>query len=194
MSVLDTMLSRLTSNYNVDSDSNINKLFQIIAAEIDELNTAINDVQAIRNIDQASDNSLDKIGRNVLQSRNALTDVKYRESIKTKIQSLLSNGEIGVLNEVAKVLIGENFKSISEAWNNSNYGNEDAAIIVEFDPTDLSIPFGLKNVVAPGVKVNLQGNIIDDIIGITEEFTTAKILSPITGAYIIGQGTNLVQG
>ncbi len=126
------LAKRLTSNYKRDPTSNIGKLLSIIDLEIDELKKAIETVELYRKIDNATGVTLDNIGKNVLQERGAMDDVTYRLYLKVKVRANLSGGQIETLNDVLSVLLGDNFLSVREVWNNPTYGNEPAAVEVRY--------------------------------------------------------------
>lgn len=132
MSIQLDMLKRLPDVYNKDLDSNIGKLFQIVAGEYEEIKKVFESIQNYRDIDQAKGIPLDRIGRNVLESRGDKKDQDYRNFIKTKIRANLSAGDIETLNDVYPVLLGDNFIEVSEAWNNDRLNNEPAAISVKY--------------------------------------------------------------
>ncbi|WP_425447723.1 hypothetical protein [Dethiothermospora halolimnae] len=184
--ILEKMLNRLTDNYRKDKDSNIYKLFAIIAPEIEELNQAIKDIKTVKDVDTATGYHLDRIGSNVKEYRGNKNDDKYRQFIKTKIKANLSKGDIETLNEVAEVVIGDNFISLTELWNNPLYDNEQAALLLNFEPNNLTIPFELERVAAGGVRLYSQAQQMLIDVGISETFRTSDILSPICGTFNCG--------
>lgn len=126
------LAKRLTGNYKRDPTSNIRKLLSIVDVEIDELRKAIETVELYRKIDNATGVTLDNIGKNVLQERGSMDDVSYRMYLKIKIRANLSGGQIETLNDVLSVLLGDNFLTVREVWNNPTYGNEPAAVEVRY--------------------------------------------------------------
>lgn len=126
------LAKRLTSNYKRDPTSNIGKLLSIVDMEIDELKKAIETIELYRKIDNATGVTLDNIGKNVLQERGSMDDVTYRLYLKVKVRANLSGGQIETLNDVLSVLLGDNFLTVREVWNNPTYGNEPAAVEVRY--------------------------------------------------------------
>lgn len=133
MSILSKMLKLLTDNYNKIPNGNISKLFNLIATELSEVEAALNKIERYRDIDQAKGSTLDKAGKNVLQSRHGNNDIDYRKFIKTKIIANLSGGEIEVINEVMSVLMGDAYLGVKETWSDALYKNEPAALVLQFD-------------------------------------------------------------
>lgn len=131
MNLIDTIIKRLPSVYNTNEGSDIYKLFQIITEEINELKRAIEQIQAYRDIDSAKEVTLDKAGLNIGELRGDKNDIDYRKFIKTRIRSNLSKGDIETLNEISSFLIGDAFIGIKETWNQVNYNNEKAAIVIQ---------------------------------------------------------------
>lgn len=126
------LVKRLTSNYRRDPTSNIGKLLSVIDLEIASIKAVFEKIELYRRIDNATGVTLDNIGKNVLQERGAMDDVTYRLYLKTKIRANLSGGQIETLNDVLSVLLGDNFLFIREVWNDPTYGNEPAAIEIQY--------------------------------------------------------------
>jgi len=164
MNTLQRMLRRLTDNYSKDPDSNVGKLLNIAAAEIEELEETADKIRLWRDIDEAEGVTLDRIGHNVQQWRGQATDPVYRILIKSKIARNLSDGSINTIIEVLAITLDtepENI-AISELWE-----TEPAAIQVDV-PTALLNEVGfsftqfgrlVNRIVAAGVRANvlLQG-------------------------------------
>lgn len=126
------LIKRLTDNYKKNPESNIGKLLSIVDYEIDNMKLAFNTIELYRSIDNATGITLDNIGKNVLQERGVMDDVLYRLLLKTKVRANLSGGQIETLNDVLNVLLGVNFLSIREVWNDPTYGNEPAALEIRY--------------------------------------------------------------
>lgn len=126
------LAKRLTSNYKRDPTSNIGKLLSIIDNEIASIKETLEKIELYRRIDNATGITLDNIGKNVLQERGAMDDVTYRMYLKVKIRANLSGGQIETLNDILSFLLGDNFLSIREVWNDATYGNEPGAVEVRY--------------------------------------------------------------
>lgn len=147
-------IDKLTDNYNKSPNSNISKLFSIIADEMEELNKAMIEVNIFRDVDKAVGLTLDKIGRNVHQLRIDEDDELYRLLVKTKIIANLSKGDIETINQVANVLLGNGFVGVRETWNDPDYNNEPAGLVLTIKNTADVLPFAaLDRVLAGGVGV-----------------------------------------
>lgn len=150
--MLNKLLERLTDNYNKHPDSNIGKLFSVIAKELEEVQQMLIDVKEYRDIDKAVGKLLDDIGKNVQEYRSTDNDELYRQLVKTKIIANLSQGDIETLNEVANVLLGDSFKGIVETWNKSIYNNEPAGLAITIKNYVKILPFkAIDRAVAGGV-------------------------------------------
>lgn len=126
------MIRRLTDNYKKTPKSNIGKLFSIVKLEVEEVKKALKTIELWRLIDNATGETLDKIGLNVDQRRNGLDDVMYRIILKLKIRANRSGGQIEVLNDVLSILLDDNFISVKEVWNDPLYYYEPAAVEVRY--------------------------------------------------------------
>lgn len=132
MSILDNLRNRLVSYYNTHPDSNISKLLSILADEITEIRSNLEDTDDYRNLNEVLGETLDYIGSNVQQPRRGWNDEQYRKYIKTRIASNLSGGEIETFNEVLNVLLENNYLGVEETWNNPQFDNEIAAVAVRY--------------------------------------------------------------
>ena len=113
---MDRMTGRLPGLYDKSDDSNINKLFRMLSAEIDEVNDTLDKTKDWRDVDQAEGKVLDRIGQNLNVLRRDKGDIEYRRFLKMKITSHQSRGDIETLNEIARVVVGEPFIGIEEFW------------------------------------------------------------------------------
>lgn len=185
MKFLDFMLSKLTDRYNKSTASNIGKLFRIVSDELEDIKVTINMIERYRDIDGANGFTLDRIGRNVLQSREQMNDEDYRQMIKTKIRANLSPGDIETIVELASVFVGEHFVGVQEMWMVTDHpaAGEDAAVLIRINKYDelKRIPYAaMKRVAAGGVRVYFQ--VIDsaeEISGWEEELSLVSYACPV---------------
>jgi hypothetical protein len=97
MGVITDMLARLTDRYSKGQNSNIGKVLQLVAGEIDELNSTIATVGIWRDVDQAEGTTLDLVGKMFSQQREGLSDESYRVMIKSKVLRDRSDGTLDTL-------------------------------------------------------------------------------------------------
>jgi hypothetical protein len=126
------LVKRLTDNYKKNPESNIGKLLSIIDFELDRLKETYKLIDSYRAIDNATGQTLDNIGKNVLQERGGMDDITYRLFLKVKIRSNLSGGQIETINDIMTTILGDNYLGLREVWDNSTYGNEPAAFEIRF--------------------------------------------------------------
>lgn len=148
------MLDRLTDNYNKYPNGVIGRWYQIVAKELLSIEKAMEDIKKYQDVDSAMQATLDKVGKNVLEYRNAEDDDMYRLFIKTKIIANLSKGDIETINQVATVLLGDGFVGIQETWNLPSYNNEPAGLVLVMRNKANQLPFmAIDRAVAGGVGV-----------------------------------------
>lgn len=149
------MLDRITDNYNKNEDGFIGKWYQIVSRELMAVEKAMADIQKYQDIDNAVQSTLDKIGKNVLEYRNAEEDDMYRLFIKTKIIANLSKGDIETINQVATTLLGDGFVGIKETWNLPRYNNEVAGLVLTMRNKANQLPFdAINRTIAGGIGVH----------------------------------------
>ncbi|MEL7659623.1 hypothetical protein [Acetobacterium wieringae] len=122
------LAKRLTSNYKRDPTSNIGRLMAVIELEMQEIRDTLKTIELYRLIDNATGVTLDNIGKNVLQERGAMDDVRYRMFLKVKIRANRSGGQIDTINEIMDALLDDHFLGVREVWGDPSYGNEPAAL------------------------------------------------------------------
>lgn len=150
--MLDKLLNRLTDNYSKNKNSNIGKLFSVISDELAEVEKALIDIKLIRDVDKASEKTLDNIGNNVLEYRNQRNDKDYKQFIKIKVLANRSDGNIPVINHILQTYMGDNFISIEDGW--SSYVEEPASMVVNIRSAAKDIPMKvLDRIKAAGVRV-----------------------------------------
>ena len=143
------MLKRLTDAYRKEANGNIGKLFKIIGAELDAIEQTTQAIKTVRDVDSATDYSLDRIGNNVQQLRGQTTDYIYRILIKSKIQRNLSDGGIETLIGIISYLldIPKTEVEIIETWS-----TESASF-------QLNVPADAVNSI--GLTLSQMGQIVD---------------------------------
>lgn len=152
--MFNKLINRLPDNYNKNENSINGKLYKIYARELEDIRRAFEDIKRYQDVDKAIDKTLDHIGKNVLQLRNTEDDELYRLFIKTKIIANLSKGDIETINQVATVLLGKGFIGVSETWNQSQYNNEPAGLVLKMRNQAKSLPFdAIGRTIAGGVGV-----------------------------------------
>ena len=168
MGVLERMLKRITDNYSKDPDSNVGKLLNITAKEIEDLRGTLDKIDDYRDIDKAEGETLDRIGYNVQQWRGQATDPVYRILIKSRIARNLSDGSINTVIETLAITLDTKKEEIEvrELWDDPS-APEPAAIFISVPTQRLNeIGFSLtqfgrlcNRIVAAGVKADvlLQG-------------------------------------
>lgn len=129
-------------------------LYDIAYGNINGLKQAVDSVRESRDIDKAFGQTLDYIGANVGQYRTDEDDNLFRLLIKTRIIANLSRGDMPTINEVSKVLLGDAFVGVEEAWNSKDFKYEPAAIIFHLKPDKFKLhEKPIARIVAGGVGV-----------------------------------------
>jgi len=152
---LVNMLKRLTDNYRKDPESNVGKLLNIAAGELEDIKASIEKTGQWRSIDDAQGKTLDRIGANFQQLRGQAPDSVYRILIKSKIARNLSDGSINTLIQTLAITLDiepEGIK-IRELW--SDASPEPAAIFI-------GVPYDALNVV--GMTLNQFGRLCNRIV------------------------------
>lgn len=126
------LAKRLTSNYKRDPTSNIGRLMAVVDMETQEIRDTLKTIELYRLIDNATGVTLDNIGKNVLQERDAMDDIRYRMFLKVKIRANRSGGQIDTINEIVDALLDDHFLGVREIWSDPSYGNEPAALEVRY--------------------------------------------------------------
>ena len=169
MTYVNKIIGHLPDSYAKDKGSNNYKLFQCIAPEFDLLQKTFEELERSLDIEYAYGQTLDKLGRNVNQTRGTTNDVTLRTLIKAKISADMSEGTINTLLDIIGFIIseGEEKSQIIELFNAVGL-NEHAAIQV-VSPIEGIMGAGVSlrqfvqlvsNVKAAGVRVvaDLQGS------------------------------------
>ena len=137
------MLVRLTDNYRKDTDSNIGKLLNLVASELEDIKESLETTERYRDIDQATGATLDRIGQNIQQLRGPATDEVYRIMLKSKIARNLSTGDINTIIRVLATTLNTDAENIKVTELYSGSTPEPAAVFIRF-PTVLINQIGLS--------------------------------------------------
>lgn len=144
-----------------------------------ELAALFAEIVSARNIDTATGNSLDMLGRVMVQKRNGMTDDLYRRVLRAQLATLRSKGRAEDIVRVAKTLINDDDSRIRITRSGP------ASVIVEI--LGVAIPVEVKPVaeimirraVSAGVGVLVHQSLLPD----SETFMTALAsftTSPLT--------------
>ncbi|GED69381.1 hypothetical protein BRE01_30830 [Brevibacillus reuszeri] len=136
-------LRKLTDVFTKRPNSNLGKLFTILADQIRQLEETHDRIRAWRDIDQAEGTTLDKIGTIVNQPRGVATDEVYRILLKSKIARNLSTGDINTIIRILSLALSTDPSNIEikETWN---------------DPVDPE-PAGISVIKLPIEAINQAG-------------------------------------
>lgn len=138
--------------------NNLN-LYYVLYGGYGEIEAGFQGIKNSRNIDQATGETLDKLGENVGQFRLGEEDDLYRLLIKTRIIANMSIGDIPTINYVMSVLLKEVFLGLEETWPYEDYLHEPAAIKLKLGPLAGSIPYEIiDRIKAAGVRVLIELN------------------------------------
>ncbi|WP_051291497.1 hypothetical protein [Fictibacillus gelatini] len=159
MSFLDDMLSKLTDVFLKMKESNIGKVFTIVADQLDDLQSTFDVMELWRDIDNAKGKVLDRIGEEILQEyRAGVSDEEYRLKLKTRIiVNYLADGDIETIIQLLQVYLGESLVSVQEGWTlkDGPFAGEPAMLFITVrghDGPDVGIPFSeLAKVMTGGV-------------------------------------------
>lgn len=116
---LKSIMRRFTDYFAKYPGSNISKLMQIFADELQELEQTNKRILEWRDVDKAEGQALDLIGENINQPRGVATDEVYRILLKSKIARNLSDGAINTILQVLSVALNTHPSEIKivEKWN-----------------------------------------------------------------------------
>lgn len=129
--MFERMIERLTDNYNKDPESKVGKLIRLLAEQLEDLQQTFRRIEEWRDIDRAEGQTLDRIGKVVIQQRGVATDEVYRILLKSKIARNLSTGDINTIIRVLAVALDVDYSEITiEELYNDPLEPEPAAIKV----------------------------------------------------------------
>ena len=162
LNYLVEMLKKLTDNYAKDANSKIGKLFNLVSTELEQADGAFTSIENYRDIDQATGETLDRIGKNVQQFRGAANDDIYRILIKSKIARNLSTGDVNTIIRILAITLNADESNIAVEELYSSSAPESAAVFISVPATHLnSIGFSItqfgrfvNRIVAAGIKAN----------------------------------------
>ena len=135
---LKNMITRLTSNYSKLKDSNIYKLFSMVASQSEELKETFEKISSWQGIENASGSTLDMIGEDVRVERLGLTDEEYRALLRFKISLDKGMTDINSINNAMKSITKDNYIRLYEGYNEYN---EPASIKAMLKKYDENIPY-----------------------------------------------------
>ena len=101
----EKLLDLLPHNYIKNINSNLGNVIKIVSEEMQEANSARKEIYNNLDIDTATGEFLNRIGRNLGQRRAGLNDKIYRLLIKAKIQQNLSPADTNSLIEYISILL-----------------------------------------------------------------------------------------
>lgn len=139
-------------------------LYYVLYGGYGEIEAGFQGIKNSRDIDQATGETLDKLGENVGQFRLGEEDDLYRLLIKTRVIANMSIGDIPTINYVMSVLLKEVFLGLEETWPYEDYLREPAAIKLKLGPLAGSIPYEIiDRIKAAGVRVLIELNYRHDL-------------------------------
>lgn len=135
---LKNMITRLTSNYSKLKDSNIYKLFSMVASQSEELKETFEKISSWQGIENASGSTLDMIGEDVRAVRLGLADEEYRALLRFKISLDKGMTDINSINNAMKSITKDNYIRLYEGYNEYN---EPASIKAMLKKYNENIPY-----------------------------------------------------
>ncbi|MED4977231.1 hypothetical protein ABEV04_05720 [Heyndrickxia faecalis] len=158
MSFLTDMLSKLPDMFKKTTDSNIGKIFSIVGAQMDDLQSTLDKMELWRDIDEAEGVVLDRIGLEILQEpRGGVSDDEYRLKLKTRIIiSYLSDGDIESIIKLLEVYMGDHLVSVQTGVDvdDGPFAGQPATLVITIKGQDdpISIPYDeISKVLVGGV-------------------------------------------
>lgn len=141
MSFLDDFLSKLTDVFQKSKDSNIGKLFSIVALQFEDLSSTLNRMEEWRAIDLAEGKALDRIGEQIVgEFRGDSDDEEYRLKIQARIVSnFLAYSDIESMNETFSSYLRDAYVGVQECWSLNDgtpFDGEPAALMVTVNKSD----------------------------------------------------------
>jgi len=176
-------------------NSNFGKLLKPIDIEMVEIEETDNKAIDILNIDVATGKNLDIFAENVNIIRGASNDEELRRRIKIEIKANRSRGRIAEIEEIVKLIFGENsLNGFLEGWQQSFYNYEPASLIVKLSnlaENPINIPeITFERIAAGGVKIYYEIIANFETTGIVEndeEVTVQKVIFLHAGTFRISR-------
>ena len=174
--IIDRLIDFLPHNYTDQEKSNLAKLIKVISEQLTEVNDTKELFENAQDIDQATGNYLDLLGRTVGQPRGSMTDERYRTIIKAKIQQNLSGGDINQLYNYLAVILDVPAENL---WIYEEPDIEPAHFTIEAEAVDLA---------AAGIKLQEIYEIVDMLRAAGVRFTahsrgTFQFAKELTGIF-----------
>jgi ATP-dependent helicase/DNAse subunit B len=95
--ILEAMKEKFISFISKEDDSNFVKKLKMLAEEMEIVQTAFDDIEDVKSLNDAYGKTLDYYGANVGESRKGNDDTLYRLLIRIKIAENTSDGSIPYL-------------------------------------------------------------------------------------------------
>lgn len=151
---LKNMLKRLTSNYLKIENSNIYKIFSLVAMPVEELKCLFDKINSWQGIKNAEGYTLDLIGEDVRQKREGRTDEEYRPILRFKNSLNFSGTDINSVNNSMVNISEGNYISLVEGF--STESKEPACVILNLKEYNQNIDYDkIDEVIAAGVRAYL---------------------------------------
>lgn len=184
MSMIDVALDKLTDNYQKAKSSKVGKLFQLVFSQFECVKGTFNQIEEWQDVDMAEGIPLENLARRVGEDRGQQQDELFRDFIKIRIRLNRSAGEMETLNEVGRLVFGDGFDGIEEAWYRPELDYEPAALLVSLNQSLTNFEGKtLKRVKGGGVKIYYQLNLEGDKLIATTKQYTFPVNYPVTGTF-----------
>ena len=112
---------------NIETDTYIEKHWQLFIDQLAELNQVFEDMRLVRDFMSQEGVLLDLIGEIVHEKRNGNDDPTYKIYLGIAIKKLLSDGSIDTLNDIILSILEDDFIGIRELYPsqiNQPWGND----------------------------------------------------------------------
>lgn len=156
-----------------DTNTNLSKLLRILERQMQDLEFVFEQLSNNLDIDQSENDNLDIFLSNLSLTRSASDDEEVRSLVKTEINANFSKGQVSTLREIAEVVLGnDGLNGIEESWNNAQFTNEIAGIILRISTNAenrITIPSNtIEKAVAGGISTFYSLIENDEIIIVQE--------------------------
>lgn len=173
MAVIDKLLARLTEVYNTESTSNVYKLLDIDAEQLEGLQQELLDVMESHFVDVASGIQLDRIGFLLNTVRKVgEADSSYRARLKSVVQGIIGGGtkpQLALIIKAAIPTITDSDIIFEEPLISGEYGN--LRILIKntsgkvYSPSYIDDIYRFK---AAGVDLKYVGALFEDGVEFAE--------------------------